>query len=114
MDMYENIGGAPVAVVHAEAGSLNNQKYVLGKLGVSRRRSTTMAAMGCFGIARSLGCISYSFRQTPRDGEGPLRPRGSEKRRGQARTLRAIIKRICAGSLARWALNHENSLRSGE
>jgi hypothetical protein len=43
--------GAPVAVVRAEAGSLNNQKYALGKLGVSRRQSTTMAAMGCFGIA---------------------------------------------------------------
>jgi hypothetical protein len=29
---------------------LNNRKHVIGKLGVSRRRSMTMAAMGCFGI----------------------------------------------------------------
>jgi hypothetical protein len=36
--------------------------------------------------------------------------RSAPPRHGQARTLRAIIKRICAGTLARWALNYENSL----
>ena len=41
---------------------------------------------------------------------GGLRLNQRAPRRGQARTLRAIIKRICAGTLARWALNHENSL----